>query len=192
MVLSIPLPNAEDVLNTTESNTTVTTATESNSTNNNIPLPPLPPPPAVNIQQNPQFISSPLPPTKTIPSPIKTVVPPTKMVSTPKQLTKVPTIATLNTPPSVKNKPVNNIPSESVPQTQTNIGNIDYKYSLIGVVQLPENASFALFKINDLTEKVAVGTEIGTSGWVLMAINGAQAVVSRENQSINIRVGETF
>ena len=81
---------------------------------------------------------------------------------------------------------VNSNPNDLI----TDITNNDY--SLVGVVQLPENASFALFKNNDITEKISVGTEIGTSGWVLMAVNGNQAIVSRENQSRNVRVGESF
>ncbi|BAQ65332.1 hypothetical protein GM3709_2097 [Geminocystis sp. NIES-3709] len=67
-----------------------------------------------------------------------------------------------------------------------------YNYTLQGVVELGNTNSVALFNINNVTEKVSVGGEIGATGWVLMGINDKQAVISRQNQSVYLRVGETF
>lgn len=64
--------------------------------------------------------------------------------------------------------------------------------TLVGIVQLPDNSSVALFKINDITEKVPVGGEIGNSGWVLMAVDDKQALISRQNQFKSLLVGESF
>ena len=186
LILSMPLPKIKEISNKTISSITTSNPqiSSSNNLNNNISLPPLPPPPPNMIQQNPQPISSPSSPKK--------------VVSSPKKLAKVPTINSLNDSATEKEtEKINSLPLESESsvssvQASTNIVNMDYTYSLVGVVQLPENGSFALFKINNLTEKIPVGSEIGTSGWVLMAVNGNQAVISRENQSVNIRVGETF
>ena len=182
LILSIPLPEAEEISNQTikpVNTSNLQTSSSANSNSSNISLPPLPPPPSNLIQQNPQPISSPSSPKK--------------IVSSPKKLAKVPTINSLNQP-STENQTtnINQLSLESSSQTSKNIENIDYTYSLVGAVQLPNSGSFALFKINDITEKVPLGSEIGTSGWVLMSINGNQAVVSRENKSINIRVGESF
>lgn len=163
LIPSIPLPVVEEISNKT--------------TFDSILSVPLPPPPSINLQQNPQAISPPSPP-----API---------ISTPKTLTKVPTIRTLSEATAEK-VAINNIPLPSPEATPTNIINTESNHSLIGIVQLPNNKSFALFNINEITEKVSVGTEIGTSGWVLMAVNGKQVTVSRQNKSINIRVGETF
>jgi hypothetical protein len=164
LVSSIPLPVVEEISST--------------KTLNKIePIPLPPPPPSDNLIQNPQDISLPSAPKK--------------IISSPKKLNKVPTLSTLNST-TVEEVAVNNIPLTSSSTSTTNIGNTEYKYSLIGIVQLPEDKSFALFDINDITEKVSVGTEIGTTGWVLMAVNGKQVTVSRQNKSINLRVGETF
>jgi hypothetical protein len=210
LVLSIPLPEVEEIANTSIpasisnlealSSPTIQNSSISNlessspqissSANvNNIPLPPLPPLPPPNIvQQNPQPIVSPISPKPK----------PKQIVSSPKTLAKVPTINSLNNSSTQKQTSnsntvkTNQVAVESTNKIVTTIENLEYKYSLVGVVQLPDNGSFALVKINDLTEKIPVGTEIGTSGWVLMAINGNQAVISRENKSVNIRVGETF
>ncbi len=65
-------------------------------------------------------------------------------------------------------------------------------YTLVGLVQLSDGKSMALFKVNNLTERVLLGGEIGTTGWVLMAINDKQAVVSKQNRSVYLRVGENF
>lgn len=65
-------------------------------------------------------------------------------------------------------------------------------YTLVGLVQLPDSKSMALFRVNNLTEKVLVGNEIGLTGWVLMAVNDRQAVVSKQNESVYLRVGENF
>ena len=181
LILSIPLPEIKEISNKTISSITTSNPqiSSSNNLNNNISLPPLPPPPTNLIQQQPQPISSPSPPPK--------------IVSSPKKLAKVPTLKTLNDSSDEKETAkINSVPLESSSQASNKIENIDYIYSLVGVVQLPESDGFALFKINNLTEKIPVGSEIGTSGWVLMAVNGNQAVISRENQSVNIRVGETF
>jgi hypothetical protein len=68
----------------------------------------------------------------------------------------------------------------------------NYNYTLIGIVELGNSGSVALFNVNNLTEKVSLGKEIGTTGWVLMGVNGTQAVITRQDQSIYLRVGETF
>ena len=163
LIPSIPLPVIEEISNTA-------------SLNKIAPVP-LPPPPPNNVIQNPQPVSPPSKPAKIIPSP--------------KKLTSVPTLNNLNAVPieEAEEIAINNIPSSS---TEANTEETKYNHSLVGIVQLTNNKSFALFKINDITEKVPIGTEIGTSGWVLMAVNDKQVTVSRQNKSRNIRVGEKF
>lgn len=63
--------------------------------------------------------------------------------------------------------------------------------TLLGIVEL-ENNSVALFNLNNLTEKVEVGSEIGATGWILMGISGKQAILNRNNQSLYLMVGEKF
>lgn len=146
---------------------------------------PIPPPPKPTLPPPP-----PLPPINNIvnssvsPSPISPPPPP-------KKLTKVPVISSANNSLSTPNNENNNtvtivpLPSESPKETK-------YNYTLLGVVQLGNSDSLAMFNINNITEKVSIGAEIGTTGWVLMGINDKQAIISRNNESIYVRVGETF
>ena len=205
LIKSIPLPqtdenvissvaevsndNSPQVDNTNQSNNQNNLANNLISLSNNQ----LPPPPENNIVTN-QVVA-----------PIK---PPSQPIVQPPKLDKIPTFGGNQNPSSTPQITLNNNPSgntnppiistETVTDTEIAItgeeGNVinTNSYSLVGVVQLPENSSFALFENNNLTEKVSVGTEIGTSGWVLMAVNGNQAIVSRNNESRNVRVGESF
>ncbi len=209
----IPLPTIDE----TSNNTLIDLAKISQTTNAtpiNLP-PPLPPQPTTNIVENlspveiiieekppaktTKKVSSPIAKTtsSTSPQKVKKEVSP-KTVSAPKKLAQVPTIDSLQSSiqqeSKVQQQSTVNTTSESKTETITtnNFKQLDYQYSLVGVVQLPEAENFALFKINSLTEKISVGAEIGTSGWVLMGVNGTQATISRQNKSLNIRVGETF
>ncbi|WP_017293590.1 hypothetical protein [Geminocystis herdmanii] len=140
-------------------------------------LPPPPPLPSINNIVNSSPSSSPS-------SPISPPPPP-------KKLTKVPVISSANNSISPANNQNNNtvsiasLPSEAPKET-------NYNYTLLGVVELGNSDSLAMFNINNITEKVSIGSEIGTTGWVLMGINDKQAIISRNNQSIYVRVGETF
>jgi len=164
---------------------------DSNIASNIIPPPPsplpLPSPPTLHeisptpIPQPPKPIQSSSP----SPSPPSISIPPPPPLPSPPKLTKVPVLNTLD-----KTKK-NNLPN--LTSTTTDIKKeTNYNYTLIGIVELGDTGSMALFNINNVTEKVAIGGEIGTTGWVLMTVNGTQAVISRQNQSVYLRVGETF
>lgn len=176
------------------------------SVNDNLTIPPLP---NTQISMNPSEVS-PLPIPQP-PSPISISPPPPPLIPVnntvnasvspspisisppppPKKLTKVPVIASANNSISPPNNENNNtvtiasLPSKTSKETK-------YNYTLLGVVQLGNSDSLAMFNINNITEKVSIGAEIGTTGWVLMGINDKQAIISRNNESIYVRVGETF
>ncbi len=206
LIKSIPLPPIEEIKKQTVTQVSNNTPVRNNSpqvnnsnrsnnqdnlANNLISISSnqLPPPPNNNLPVNQQPQS---------------IVPPPNPIVQPPKVNKIPTfgnnetqnnssipqinISNQNQSGSINSGDVavNSNPNDLITNITSN------NYSLVGVVQLPENASFALFKSNDITEKISVGTEIGTSGWVLMAVNGNQAIVSRENQSRNVRVGESF
>lgn len=213
---NIPLPNNQinllSVDNKTSNSPSLTPppplpslpSPQSQPTNNSLTISPLPLPNtqiSVNsgevsplpIPQPPSPVSTPppLPPINNTvnasvssPSPISPPPPP-------KKLTKVPVISSANNSISSPNNQNNNtvsivpLPSETPKETKFN-------YTLLGVVELGNSDSLAMFNINNITEKVSVGSEIGTTGWVLMGINDKQAIISRNNQSIYVRVGETF
>jgi hypothetical protein len=170
-------------------------------TNHTLTIPPLP---DTQISLNPSEISPlpiPQPPKPTLPPP-PPLLPINNTVSSspvsisppppPKKLTKVPVISSPNnnsiSPPNNQNNntvSIVSLPPETPKDTKSN-------HTLLGVVQLGNSDSLAMFNINNITEKVSIGSEIGTTGWVLMGINDKQAIISRNNQSIYVRVGETF
>ncbi|PHV61434.1 hypothetical protein CSQ80_15775 [Cyanobacterium aponinum IPPAS B-1201] len=184
-------PNQEDIENqilSTGNNITSTLEIpplpSNQSTVNNIPLPP-PDLQPLPIPQPPQPVANSSITTNNLsnnnPKPNLT-----SSSSIPK-VNKVPVIASLskdnsNIPEQIA---LNSVPESTEEKTQGN-------YTLIGLVQLPDSKSVALFKVNNITEKVSLGKEIGATGWVLMAVNEKQAVVSKQNQSVYLQVGETF
>lgn len=188
-ISSLPQPSIN--LNTANNSLNIPPLPNTDISSNNL----LPPPPLVSplpISQPPQPKLSP-PPVSSNSQVSSNITPPAPPVrpkptsSSVTKLTKVPTINSLN----VNTENNNKIPSgvsispQSLPQTK-------YNYTLMGVVELGNTSSVALFNINNSTEKVQVGSEIGTTGWVLMGLNNTQAVITRQNQSVYLRVGETF
>jgi hypothetical protein len=66
-----------------------------------------------------------------------------------------------------------------------------YGHTLVGVLELG-NLSAALFEINGLTQKIALGQTIGSSGWTLVSITNQEAVVRRNGEVRSIYVGQKF
>lgn len=149
-----------------------------------IPTPPplingmdLMPPPLESIVQIPDQIPQSLP----------TPPPPTPV--TPSRPNTVPIISNNNDfppPPPVNNVTANNL--ETTSTTNSNQG----KNALVGVIQLPDGAGFALFNINNITERVPVGSAIASTGWTLGSIYDNEIIINRNNQSLSVRVGESF
>ncbi|MBL1210642.1 hypothetical protein [Geminocystis sp. GBBB08] len=193
----LPIPIVSLPPTSVNSNTPTNTLTipplPNTNTNNSLPYPPpvsslpISQPPQPTLSSSPSFAS-----TSTItPPPIETKIP------SPPKLTKVPTINTLITNTDNKNtipnlNTDNNKVTDVLAIAKETPIETNYNYKLIGIVELGNSGSVALFNINNLTEKVLIGNEIGTTGWVLMGINGTQAIISHQNQSVYLRVGETF
>lgn len=66
------------------------------------------------------------------------------------------------------------------------------KHTLIGILELGENQSAALVKVQGKTRRVWLGQEIGNSGWILDSIENQNAKISSHGQVRSISVGETF
>lgn len=169
------------------------------TTISNIPLPPpdlqplpIPSPPSPILNQSTANPSN----SKANPHSAPTSIPPQqKSNPQPSPIAKVNKVPILNS--SSANNPLSPPPTEiAFNSSNSNSENLVRKtegnYTLVGLLKLPDSQSVALFKINNLTERVSLGSEIGTTGWVLMAINDKQAVVSKQNQSIYLQVGEDF
>ena len=80
--------------------------------------------------------------------------------------------------------------NESSIEVATNIKPI--KHTLMGILELGENQSAALVKVEGKTRRFWLGQEIGNSGWVLNSIENQNAKISNHGQVRSIGVGETF
>lgn len=192
--------NAE---NNTSSATVVDEKEKLSSLNPNLPIPvpqpPTPPPlPVVTIPEpyptisNNNLVQSPLPvqippkPRQQSSPSLVSINPSSTPPPIPPKLNQVPVIETAN-----RESEDSLVSSNSSPNYPAD-GNINNQQNtLVGIVEL-ENNSIALFNLNNLTERVEVGSEIGVTGWVLVGINGKQAILNRYNQSLYLTVGEKF
>ncbi|WLT37783.1 hypothetical protein NON20_19040 [Synechocystis sp. B12] len=65
------------------------------------------------------------------------------------------------------------------------------KHDLVGVLESGELSS-ALFRWNGMTQRIQIGEAIGSSGWQLAAVNGQQAILSRQGKTRYLEVGQGF
>ena len=65
------------------------------------------------------------------------------------------------------------------------------KHTLLGIIDLGDKSA-ALFKVNKRTERIWLGQEIDSSGWVLDSVSDREAKISFQGKVRSIRVGETF
>ena len=119
--------------------------------------------------QNPQSLPTPPPPTPISPSRPETV----------------PILNGDSLPPPPTNSSVDNGVRNSSVDSQK-------KNGLVGVIQLPDGGGFALFNVNNITERVAVGSAIASTGWTLGGIYDNEVIINRNSQSLSLRVGESF
>lgn len=185
--------------NNNSSATVVDEKEKLSSLNPNLPIPVVPPPtppplPVVTIPEpyptisNNNLVQSPLP-VKIPPKPRQKSSPSLVSVNPspiPPKLNQVPVIETAN-----RESQESLVSSNSSPNYFDDENTNNKQNTLVGIVEL-ENNSIALFNLNNLTERVEVGSEIGATGWLLVGINGKQAILNRYNQSLYLTVGEKF
>jgi hypothetical protein len=154
-----------------------------------LPVPQLPSPlPTITIPEPPSIQVQ-----TTTPLPVRIPPQPTPQKYSPPaaKINQVPIIETANQENLIS---ANQIPDYTTnPSATSAIEKINEKQNtLVGIVQL-QNNSIALFNLNNLTERVEVGSPIGTTGWILVSVNGTQAVINnRQNKSLHLTVGEKF
>lgn len=110
-------------------------------------------------------------------------------------LTKVNSLPILNNNSNIQNTQKNSINSinQQTAITSLNTANtVNENNILVGLIQLENQSSIALFNINNLTAKVKIGEEIGVSGWVLINADEKEAVISQNDQIIRLSVGDKF
>jgi len=93
--------------------------------------------------------------------------------SAPPAVSQPPTPPTLPAPPAV---PM--VPSVT-------------KHNLVGILESGDRSS-ALFRWNDMTQKIQLGEAIGSSGWLLTSVVGQKAILSRQGKTRYLEVGQSF
>lgn len=64
-------------------------------------------------------------------------------------------------------------------------------HTLVGLLESSEQ-SYALFNFNGLTKRFTIGESVGSSGWVLMAVENQRAILQRSGKKRAIEVGQSF
>ncbi len=65
------------------------------------------------------------------------------------------------------------------------------KHDLVGILESGDRSS-ALFRWNDMTQKIQLGEAIGSSGWLLTSVVGQKAILSRQGKTRYLEVGQSF
>lgn len=119
--------------------------------------------------------------------------------------------------PSVTNLPLNTLSSNTAPsppppseplkipappplptptpikQTQTvAVAKPEIKSTLIGILELGENKSAALVKVQGKTKRIWLGERINNDGWILESVDNQTANITYQGQIRSITVGEAF
>ena len=166
--------------------------------------PPQPPQPAPTPQK-----TLPVPPVKPLPTitavpvtslstPAPPPIPPQSAAAPPKAPSTVPVLSTPDLPPpapsptpaaapKAPSTPVlaAKAPVPSPPTIQTPA------YRLVGLVELGDR-SVALININNVTQRVAIGETIGSSGWTLEAVTAQSVALNRNGEKRSLYVGQDF
>lgn len=140
------------------------------------------------------------PPHQTIPSvpegSIATFSIPTipQPAATPEPSPPYPSVAKIPAPPPLP--PPTPLPTpappESSPAATTSVPQPTIKQTLVGIVELGDNKSAALFQAQGITKQIWLGEEINDSGWVLESVSEQTAKISYQGKIRSLRVGETF
>jgi hypothetical protein len=64
-------------------------------------------------------------------------------------------------------------------------------HALVGILELG-NRSAALFEISGVSQRVYIGERIGSSGWSLVSVSNAEAVIRRNGDVRSIYIGQRF
>jgi len=118
--------------------------------------------------------------------------------------------------PSVANLPLNNLPSNKAPSPPPSeplkipappplpaftpikqpgkvaVAKPAIKSTLIGILELGENKSAALVKVQGQTKRVWLGERINNDGWILESVGNQTANIANQGDIRSISVGETF
>jgi hypothetical protein len=79
------------------------------------------------------------------------------------------------------------------PETSPTVAPLPSKlHTLVGVIELGDGSTAALFKIDNTTQRIGEGEPIGNSGWTLVSAANQNAVVRRNGEVRSVYVGQEF
>jgi hypothetical protein len=87
-------------------------------------------------------------------------------------------------PPPSAESPAEASPTPTTASTQV--------HTLVGILELGDNRSAALFEIDGVARRVRVGEQIGASGWTLVEVANQQAMIRRNGEVRSVYVGQQF
>lgn len=95
--------------------------------------------------------------------------------------------------PFVPSRPQSSSLSSSLPSASNIPPLVTAKttYSLVGVLESGDRSS-ALFNWNGLTQRIQIGESLGASGWRLIGVNSQKAILSRQDKTRYLEVGQSF
>ncbi|WP_448381072.1 hypothetical protein [Gloeomargarita sp.] len=110
--------------------------------------------------------------------------------------TPAPAVAALPPPPPVTVMPVPPAPVRQAPvplpvpsPATSKVTPTTPVATLIGLLEMGAG-SVALFQVGETTQQVAVGSQVGQSGWYLQAVRAQEVVLSRGGQTRTLLVGQ--
>jgi hypothetical protein len=65
-------------------------------------------------------------------------------------------------------------------------------HTLVGVIELGDGSTAALFKIDGVTQRIGEGEPIGDSGWTMVSAANQNAIVRRNGEVRSVYVGQEF
>lgn len=65
-------------------------------------------------------------------------------------------------------------------------------HTLVGILDMQDSDSKALFDINSVTRRINIGERIGSSGWTLVDVKKDEAIIRRNGEVRSIFPGQTF
>jgi hypothetical protein len=119
-------------------------------------------------------------------------IPQPQSTPAPLPVTQIPAPPPLPAPTPLADTPsLRETPQEAPAIAASAIANPVINHTLIGILELGDKSA-ALFKVQNITERIWLKEEIGDSGWILESITNQKAEISYQGKVRSVAVGETF
>ena len=82
--------------------------------------------------------------------------------------------------------------SEATDGEETKVASVAPQHTLVGLLELGDDRSVALFSIDGITRRVSIGEAIGGSGWTLTEIDAQEAKIRKDGEVKSLFIGQKF